>query len=438
MCPAEVVCLTFVPAICREYSASGNFTQLRGCKVKRNHCMAYLKFKADKLFDGDSFLEDDKVLITDKEGIVEDIVTLNEAGEDVQQFSGILSPGFINCHCHLELSHLKGLIPEETGLVKFVLEVVRRRWTSPQAPLLQRGDSNDSEDWILSSIEKAEDEMLANGIVAVGDICNNALTIPQKTKRRIYYHNFIEASGFNPVIAQQRFQRSVDFFKEYAKNYSIPVESNSIVPHAPYSVADELWDLIIHFPGNHLFTIHNQETAGENEWFRNIKGEFSELYAGMNIDTSFFKPSGKSSLQTYLPKFLNNQSLILVHNVHTAEEDILFAKSSGLQLHWCLCPNANQYITRQLPGIDLLIKHDCGIVLGTDSLASNHQLSILEEIKTIQHHFPHIETERMLKWATSNGARALQMDSLLGSFEKGKKPGVVLINTEFITLKRLF
>ncbi len=385
--------------------------------------MAYLKFKADKLFNGYRFLEDDAVLITDEEGVVQDIVAEREAGADVQSFSGILSPGFINCHCHLELSHMKGLIPEATGLGKFVLNVVQQR--------------HFPEEEILQAIEKAEDEMLANGIVAVGDICNNALTIAQKTKGRMYYHNFIEASGFNPQIAQQRFERSVGFFREYAKIYSIPVESNSIVPHAPYSVANELWDLIINFPGNHLFTIHNQETAGENEWFMNKQGEFAAMYSAMNIDVSFFKPSGKSSLQTYLSRFLPNQSVILVHNVHTSAADILFAKKSDRQLHWCLCPNANQYITGQLPNVDLMIKHGCEIVLGTDSLASNHQLSILEEMKTIQQYFPHIEMETMLQWATSNGAKALQMDALLGSFEKGKKPGVINLEYGLVKMNRL-
>jgi cytosine/adenosine deaminase-related metal-dependent hydrolase len=385
--------------------------------------MAYLKFKADRLFDGYHFSDDNAVLITDEEGVIEDIVPIDQAGDYVQQLSGILSPGFINCHCHLELSHMKGLIPEGTGLVKFVLNVVQQRHFPDEE--------------ILQAIEKAEDEMLANGIVAVGDICNNALTVSQKTKGRLYYHNFIEASGFNPTIAQQRFQRSVDFFAAYAKNYSIPVESNSIVPHAPYSVADELWNLIINFPGNHLLTIHNQETAAENEWFLNKQGEFLELYAAMNIDASFFKPSGKSSLQSYLHRFLNNQSVILVHNVHTYEDDFLFAKKNNLQLHWCLCPNANKYISGQLPDINLLMKHDCAIVLGTDSLASNHQLSILEEIKTIQQHFPTIEMETLLKWATSNGAKALELDSLLGSFEKGKKPGVILIDSLFEISKRI-
>lgn len=385
--------------------------------------MGYRKLKGDKLFDGFRFLEDDKTLIIDEEGTIQDIIAINESGDDVQQISGILSPGFINCHCHLELSHMKGLIPEGTGLGKFVLNVVQQRHFPDEE--------------IFLAIQKAEDEMLENGIVAVGDICNNALTVSQKTKGRIYYHNFIEASGFNPEIARQRFEQSINFFREYAKNYSIPVESNSIVPHAPYSVANELWELIINFPGNHLLTIHNQETAGENEWFMNKRGEMAAMYAAMNIDVSFFKPSGKSSLQTYLPKFLHNQSVILVHNVYTSEEDVLFSKNSGQQIHWCLCPNANLYISSQLPNIDMLMNNDCTIVLGTDSLASNHQLSILEEMKTIQQHFPHIKIEKLLQWATSNGAKALQLDKVLGSFEKGKKPGVIKVENDFTSVSRL-
>ncbi len=73
------------------------------------------------------------------------------------------------------------------------------------------------------------------------------------------------------------------------------------------------------------------------------------------------------------------------------------------------------------------MEQNCNIVLGTDSLASNHQLNILEEIKTLHKNFPEIKLETMLQWATINGAKALQMDNTLGSFEINKKPGVVLI-----------
>lgn len=385
--------------------------------------MAFQKFKADQLFDGYRLLDKQYVLITSDDGTVRDLVIESEAGDDVQVLTGILSPGFINCHCHLELSHMKGAIPEKTGLIQFVSQVMKTR----HFPDIE----------ILQAIDNAEEEMHSNGIVAVGDICNNKLALPQKAKGRIWYHNFIEATGFLPELADLRFNRALDIFNDYSKQYAVPVSSNSIVPHAPYSVSEELWQKIIHFPGNQLMTIHNQETEDENNLFLNKTGEFLKFYETFKMDSSFFRPSGKSSLQTYLSKFLPNQHVILVHNVHTSDEDLYYSQNSSAHLYWCFCPNANRYITGQLPDVTLFIKHDCSIVLGTDSLASNQQLSILAEMKTISENFPRVGTEQLLKWGTSNGAKALQLDSLLGSFEKGKKPGIVLCDADLSGAKRL-
>ncbi len=392
--------------------------------------MAFQKFRADQVFDGYRLLDDQYVLITTDEGIVENIVNKNEAGDDVQLFSGILTPGFINCHCHLELSHLKGKIAEKSGLIQFVSQVMTER------------HYNETE--ISEAMDKAEGEMIRGGIVAIGDICNNTLSLTQKTKGKIWYHNFIEASGFTPQLAEHRFNRAVDIFNAFENMYSnqrIPIATgaNSIVPHAPYSVSNELWKKIIHFPGNHLLTIHNQEAEDENELFLHRRGKFLDFYKNFKIDSTFFTPSGKSSLQTYLPKFLTNQNVILVHNVHTTDEDLSFCKQSSdiTQLYWCLCPNANMYITGHLPNINSFIKQDCTMVLGTDSLASNHQLSMVAEMQTIQQHFPLIKTELLLKWATINGAKALQLDNILGSFEKGKKPGLVLCDPGLTISKKL-
>jgi len=343
-----------------------------------------------------------------------DITDVPDAGDDIEKFGGILCPGFINAHCHLELSHMKRHIPERTGLTDFILKVVFER--------------NFDEAEIQSAIEAAENEQFQNGIVAVGDICNNTLTIPQKTRRKLRYRNFIEASGFTPPVAESRFQRSLDFYLAYE---ALSPE-NSIVPHAPYSVSQKMFGLINDFPGNDVLTVHNQETQAENELFKNKQGDFIEMYQKMNIDASFFEPSGKSSLQTYLPYLKNYKSLVLVHNVCTDAADIEFEKlhssKQDLTTYYCLCPNANLYITNMLPDVNLLARQGCNIVLGTDSLASNHQLSILEEIKTLQKNFPAISLATMLQWATINGAKALKMDENLGSFEKGKKPGVVLID----------
>jgi cytosine/adenosine deaminase-related metal-dependent hydrolase len=387
--------------------------------------MGYYKFRGDQLFDGYRFRENGEVLIMKEDGSFSDILSEADAGDDILNYSGIISPGFINCHCHLELSHMKDSIPQKTGLVHFVTQVIKNRHTR--------------EEELTKAMEAAEDEMINTGIVAVGDICNNTLTIPQKIKGRIRYHNFIEASGFAPAVADMRFQRALEIYKEYAQEFSDPPSSNSIVPHAPYSVSPELWEKIILFPGNQLLTIHNQETLAEDEFFLYKKGDFLDLYSTLNIDISFFEASGFSSLQTYLPRFLSNQQVILVHNVHTSQQDLQQLKQgrAKCRAYFCLCPNANLYITGQLPNLELLMAEGADIVLGTDSLASNQQLSILAEMQTISRHFPSVPMEKLFGWATLNGAKALQMDNILGSFEAGKQPGVVLSNSDLSACRRL-
>jgi cytosine/adenosine deaminase-related metal-dependent hydrolase len=380
----------------------------------------YRKFSANNIFTGETLLQGNNVLITTETGVIEAIVPLQEAGGDIEFYNGIISPGFVNGHCHLELSHLKGLIPEKTGLVEFVFKIITER--------------HFAEEQILTAIASAEEEMLQNGIVAVGDICNNVLTIPQKKKQLLRYHNFIEVSGFVPAFAKERFDKSTAILSEYRS--TLPHQRSTLAPHAPYSVSEKLFELINDATANDLITIHNQETLHEEHFIKNRTGDFLKLYEKMGIDISFYEPSNKSSLQTWWPRLNKNQSLILVHNVTTLAEDIALIKpktdpangGTKLQTFFCLCPNANRYITDSLPDVNMLIENNCTIVLGTDSLASNHQLNIVEEMKTLHQHFPSIPLQTMLQWATINGAKALQMDDKLGSFEKGKQPGIVLID----------
>jgi len=360
----------------------------------------------------------DSVLITTGEGIVQAIVPGSEAGEDAEVYSGVLTPGFVNCHCHLELSHMKGVIREGTGLVDFLSTMIRGRGAAAEG--------------VIEAIAAGEQEMLDNGIVAVGDICNTADTVAQKTLGRLYYHNFIETMGFIEEGAAVRFGHSLTVFNAFAEAYQLPIESNSIVPHAPYSVSGALFRLIAGFPGNHLLTIHNQESEAENEWQLSGKGDFLRLYQLLGLDVSFFKGTGKRSPESYLPYFYPNQSLILVHNVATGAEDVRAAVGvggapRGPDLYFCLCPNANLYIGGQLPDVGLLHGQGCRIVIGTDSLASNHHLSILEELKTLQRAFPGLSTPTLLQWATAGGAEALQLERVLGTFAAGKQPGIVLI-----------
>lgn len=321
---------------------------------------------------------------------------------------GVLVPGFINTHCHLELSHLIGKIPEHTGLPGFVQQVMQQR------------SATDAE--IEIAMDAADTEMYAKGIVAVGDISNQARSKAVKLKSKIYYHTFVEAMGFNPARAAEIISNAA------AIKYAFAPLKATIVPHAPYSVSAELFKEIYSTSGtaDDIISIHNQETPEENAFFETKTGHFLKLYEFLGLDISFFEAGGKSSIQTYLPLLSAAAKTLLVHNTFTSKADLEFAAALHTNLYWCLCPNANLYIENRLPDIQLLREKGLNITLGTDSLASDHQLSILDEMKVLQEQAA-VPFEELLRWATYNGASFLGVEQQFGSFESGKIPGINLI-----------
>jgi cytosine/adenosine deaminase-related metal-dependent hydrolase len=275
--------------------------------------MSYLKYSANQLFTGTELLDNNAVLITTKDGTIEAIVSIEDAGENVQTFDGIVSPGFVNAHCHTELSHLKDCIPTKTGLTNFILEIVQQR--------------NASNEIIAQAVQNAENEMLQNGIVAVGDICNNTHSLLQKKQSKLQWYNFIEAAGWLPQVAQSRFEVMQQVAEQFAK---LPYQY-AIVPHAPYSVSNELWQLINHNFLYKTISIHNQETLAEDELFMKGTGSFIDMYTKMRIEHSTFKPTKESSFKTCLPKLKNAKQLLFVHNTFTQQEDVDFLIDAKLQ-----------------------------------------------------------------------------------------------------------
>ena len=351
----------------------------------------------------------DKVLIFNEKDEFVECINIKEAGEDVQQMEGILSPGFVNAHCHLELSHMKGMIPAHTGLQEFVKQIVALRQVAPEV--------------IQEAIVNAEAEMMANGIVAVGDISNTLDTLTQKAKHNLAYYSFVELYDLDPTRAADKIEAGLEIQKQFQEN----CVRASLVPHAPYSVTNDLWNLLSAHFGIHTISLHNQETPDENDFFKTKTGSFLGMYERTKVNLDFFEATGLSALQSVLPVFKKAHHGILVHNSFTSVEDIQAVHAAMDKAFWCLCPNANQYIEQTMPPVELLRSEKARLVIGTDSYASNWSLNILDELKTIQQYHPQIPLAEMLGWATINGAEALQMDKHLGSFEKGKQPGVVLI-----------
>jgi len=341
----------------------------------------------------------------------------------LEYYSGILVPGFVNTHCHLELSHLKGKIEEKTGIGGFIGKINQLR--------------NVETENVEKAIAVADRKMWAAGTAAVGDISNSNLSIDTKKSSKIFYHTFIESFGFHPSRAERAFDYA-QFVQFQFKAAGLP---NSIVPHSPYSVSKPLFAKIMEnaIAEKSMITIHNQESESESEFYENGAGAIANhLTNNLGIDISHFIPTGKSSLISILEYLPAENQLLLVHNTFTKKEDLEELKKirSAENTFFVLCPNSNLYIENQLPPVSLFCEEGLNICLGTDSLASNHELSVLAEMITIQLHFPELKLIELLQWATLNGAKALQIDETFGSFEVGKKPGINLITgIDFKTLK---
>ena len=352
------------------------------------------------------------------------IVSINETGEIINVYSsesgvvipdpvehhkGIIVPGFVNAHCHLELSHMAGKLAPGQGLISFLTKVIKQR--------------SADESVILQAMSDADKTMQDNGIVAVGDISNNILSKSIKEASDLHYHTFVEFLSFDPHKAGLVYKKALELLRDFS-----PLPA-SLAPHAPYSVSKEL---LKHFQKNteghaEMTSMHNQESDDENELYRYKKGKFLDFYKSLNLNIDFFKPQARNSIQSVVPLFASRQRVLLVHNTYTSLKDVYFANRFNRDIHWCFCPNANLFIEGRLPKIEMFQFHDFNITVGTDSLASNEKLCILSELKVIKEHFPSLSFAETIRWATINGARFLGVDHKFGSIEQGKSPGLNLI-----------
>jgi cytosine/adenosine deaminase-related metal-dependent hydrolase len=362
------------------------------------------------------------VITTEDDGT---IINVEETEGDLKEkhstefYNGIIIPGFVNCHCHLELSHMKGYSSKGMGLGSFIEQV--------------RSSRNYNKENVLSSAFSADYSLYKEGIVLCADVCNTTDSFKIKKESRISYFNLLEVFGLDPDKAGKRFDEILSVAR-ISGEMDLPF---SLVPHSAYSTSLTLLRLLRNESLNNKITsIHFMETEGEETFLKNHTGSLMSSYQNSGLIPSRLE-TAKSHADLVLNEVTKSGNLILVHNTFADRNTIRFVLARG-NLFWCLCPNSNLYIENRIPPLNLLIEEGCEIVIGTDSLASNSNLSILEELKTLQFNFPDTPIEDLLYWATMNGAKALKEEKRFGSIERGKKPGLLLLeNVDLQNMKLL-
>jgi cytosine/adenosine deaminase-related metal-dependent hydrolase len=362
------------------------------------------------------------IITTDDDGTIisiDDTKGSLKEKQSIEFYNGIIIPGFVNCHCHLELSHLKGSIARGEGLNVFIEQI--------------RSIRDNNAEIIRKSASYADNDMFNEGVSLCADTCNTSLSFDIKKESRIEYINLLEVFGIDPEKADQRLD-SILKVAETAADMNLPF---SIIPHALYSMSLPLLRILREKSENNKITsIHFMETSAEENFLKDQTGPFLISY-----ERSSLMPLNPKMVNSHADAVLNeitlNGNLILVHNTFINRETIRKIKDRN-NIFWCLCPGSNIYIENKLPPLDLLLEEGCEIVIGTDSLASNNKLSILEELKILQQYFTFLSVEELVKWGTINGAKALGEDDHFGKIGVGKTPGLLLLeNVDLQNMKLL-
>lgn len=309
-------------------------------------------------------------------------------------YAGILVPGFVNVHAHLELSYLCGAIPEGGGFAAFARAMgeVRGRYSMEERKAAAR---------------VADARMWAEGVQAVGDISNDEWCFEIKEQSPIHYHTFAEVFGLKTLDLSH--QQSL-----------LNHDSTSLTPHSTYSLQEGLFRQVC-ADGEAPLSIHFMESAAEEELYRG-EGALHDWYERVGFSCDFLHHGSPAKrLVGSIPPY---RRLLLVHNCLVKREDVeLLTTHFEPPVYWALCPASNHYISRLTPPLELLREVGARICIGTDSLASNHSLSMVEELRRLEG----VPLWERLDWATRRGAEALGLASMMGSIEPGKRPGVVLI-----------
>jgi aminodeoxyfutalosine deaminase len=377
--------------------------------------MSYSKISAGKIHTVSGEVLTDHLLVLDETGKILSIESRDyHDPASYRILQGEIIPGFVNAHCHLELSHMKGIVPTGTKLIPFITSVVKYR--------------DFPEEQIMQAMWDADREMWDSGIMAVGDISNKTDSLPVKLKSRIAYYTFVEFFDLmQDFLTEKTFHQYHEVFLKYREHEKL---KSSAVPHAPYSVTRGLFERLNKLQGEgETVSIHNQETADEEQLFVEGSGGFAAFYKSLGFESLSFEKTGRPSIEYATSHMKTAGKTLFVHNTLSTAADIRHALKWGgpERVFWVTCPNANLFIENRLPDYKLFLDAGATMCIGTDSLTSNWQLSIFEEMKTIARYQSYVSFEALLKWATLNGAKALSMEGTLGSIEVGKTPGILEI-----------
>jgi len=339
-------------------------------------------------------------------------------GEKVDE--GIICPGFVNAHCHVELSYMKGLFRKGTGMAGFIDQINALRDTS-------------SKEDRLAALKAAMDDMWAQGVQAMADISNCADSFSVKASHPMYTRTFLEVFGAVPSECEE-VMAGVTKLQADARALGLDAAPT---PHSCYTMSPQLLTASSKAGlEDGYLSFHSEESDEEEQMMMYGSGPMWDNRIANGIPTP--PVTGTSSLEYFLERVTSAVpapvpgNVLLVHECCLTADGARLAKKVLQHPYLAVCPLSNIFIHNTLPPIPIMRESGIPICIGTDSLSSNDQLSIAAEIACLQQAFG-VPMQELLTWACLNGACFLGLQDRIGSLEPGKKPGVVRIHSDILS-----
>ena len=370
--------------------------------------------------DSDKLIENGAVLIDEDKIIdIDSYSSMNHGkSEEVYDFGeAVILPGFVNAHTHLELTNIHGQVKRTGNLTDWLMQLVKVRPRDKQA--------------VEQATSAGIAMSLAGGASTVADITNSGWSVKTLKRSPIRKLVFYEAIGFK----LSRFLTLIVIARLLAKLYAVRTDALltfGISPHAPYSVSEDLYRKccnIARLRKVHLCT-HLAESQSEHEFLMSGMGTFQDLLKKLGIDVDNWQPPRQTPVEYINSLGLLDYSPLLAHCNYLRESDIQLLQSSNASV--VFCPRSHNYFYHRNHPFENLMKVGVNVALGTDSLASNDSLSMLDELKFLHQSQNCMPPETLLSMATLNGAKALKLDGQIGALRRGWEADIIAVRISSI------
>lgn len=340
----------------------------------------------------------------------------HQDSEMVDYGDAVICPGFVNAHTHLELSGLADRVAPSSDFVDWLRRLVDCIRAQPPT-------RENVQEAVRSGIEQS----IRSGVTLVGDITSH----PQWS-REMFSRSPLRSVSYGEVISIGKMRDHLHDRLDNASSQKFHSDHLrvGISPHAPYTVEPDAMRACVDRARsiNAPLCIHIAETSDEEDFIRIGQGVFVDYLKSLNVWDEQIPISRCNSIELAHQTGMLTSNTILAHANYVSDDDIRLLGDRGC--HVAYCPRTHHAFDHSPHRFRELLLAGVNVCLGTDSLASNPSLSILEELRFLREQHPDIPPSDLLAMGTIRGAQALGYADVTGSLAVGKAADLVVIPLE--------